>query len=176
MRLHGTAEERDAPRRGRHGRLRPHPRRRQLPPWHVWSGGRTHSWLPFGGIHTTLGAAPAVIHPAPRAVAIIGLGSGDTAASAGCRRDVDQRLTVFEIHRPQRRLLAAADAVPDPPGRLARFLGDPRYTFRVADGRNALDRDGERLRPHRGGRPLADQPLRGQPVFARVLPALCAAA
>ena len=111
--------------------------------WHVWSGGRSHSWLPFGWIHTTLGAAPAVIHPSPRRVAIIGLGSGDTAASAGCRRDVDQRLTVFEIHRPQRGLLAALVGVPDPPFRLARFLSDPRYTFRVADGRNALDRDGE---------------------------------
>jgi spermidine synthase len=111
--------------------------------WHVWSGGRSHSWLPFGGIHTTLGAGPALIHPSPRRVAIIGLGSGDTAASAGCRRDVDQRLTVFEIHRPQRGLLASLLAAPEPPGRLARFLGDPRYTFRVADGRNALDRDGE---------------------------------
>jgi spermidine synthase len=111
--------------------------------WHVWSGGRSHSWLPFGLIHTTLGAAPAVIHPDPRRVAIIGLGSGDTAASAGCRRDVDQRITVFEIHAPQHRLLSALTAIPDPPGRLARFLNDPRYTFRIADGRNALDRDGE---------------------------------
>ena len=48
-----------------------------------------------------------MIHPAPRAVAIIGLGSGDTAASAGCRRDVEQRITVFEIHAPQHRLLRA---------------------------------------------------------------------
>jgi spermidine synthase len=111
--------------------------------WRVWSGGRSHSWLPFGGIHTTLGAAPALIHPSPRRVAIIGLGSGDTAASAGCRRDVDQRLTVFEIHRPQRSLLASLLAAPESPARLARFLNDPRYTFRVADGRNALDRDGE---------------------------------
>jgi hypothetical protein len=110
--------------------------------WQVWSGGRTHSSLPFGGIHTTLGAAPAVIHPAPHAVAIIGLGSGDTAASAGCRRDVDQHITVFEIFAPQRRLLARLMSLPDPPGRLGRFLGDPRFTVRIADGRNALDRDG----------------------------------
>jgi spermidine synthase len=111
--------------------------------WRVWSGGRTHSTLPFGGIHTTLGAAPAVIHPAPRTVAIIGLGSGDTAASAGCRRDVDQRITVFEIHAPQHRLLRDLTLLPDSPARLARLLDDPRYTFRIADGRNALDRDGQ---------------------------------
>lgn len=109
--------------------------------WRVWSGGRTHSSLPFGGLHTTLGAAPAVIHPAPRAVAIVGLGSGDTAASAGCRRDVDQRITVFEIYAPQRGLLARLMSVPDPPGRLGRFLNDPRFTLRIADGRNALDRE-----------------------------------
>ena len=32
--------------------------------------------------------------------------------------------------------------MPDPPARLGRFLDDPRFTFRIADGRNALDRDG----------------------------------
>jgi spermidine synthase len=111
--------------------------------WHVWSGGLSHSWLPFGWIHTSLGAAPALIHPAPRRVAIVGLGSGDTASSAGCRRDVDQRITVFEVHRPQRALLGELMNSPEPPGRLARFLSDPRYTFRIADGRNALDLDGE---------------------------------
>jgi hypothetical protein len=110
--------------------------------WRVWSGGRTHSWFPFGGIHTTLGAAAAIIHPSPKAVAIIGLGSGDTAASAGCRRDVEQRLTVFEIHAPQRRLLGELTTRPDAPARLHRLLQDPRYELRVADGRNALDRDG----------------------------------
>ena len=110
--------------------------------WQVWSGGRTHSSLPFGGIHTVLGAAPALMHPAPRAVAIIGLGSGDTAASAGCRRDVEQRITVFEIFAPQRRLLGRLLSLPDPPARLGRFLDDPRFDIRTADGRNALDRGG----------------------------------
>jgi hypothetical protein len=110
--------------------------------WKVWAGGRTHSMLPFGGIHTTLGAAPAIVHPAPREVAIIGLGSGDTAASAGCRRDVDQDITVFEIYAPERRQLEALLARPDPPAKLGRLLGDARYHIRIADGRNALERDG----------------------------------
>ncbi len=107
--------------------------------WSVWGGGRTHSSLPFGGIHTVLGAAPAVIHPAPVEVAIIGLGSGDTAASAGCRRDVPQRITVFEIYAPEHRLLSALLERPQPPARLGRLLGDPRFSFRIADGRKALD-------------------------------------
>ena len=109
----------------------PRSSRRKERLWQVWSGGRTHSSLPFGGIHTTLGAAPAIIHPAPRAVAIVGLGSGDTAASAGCRRDVEQRITVFEIFAPQRRLLGrlmsragSAGTTGPLPGRPA--LHDPR--------------------------------------------------
>ena len=108
--------------------------------WQVWAGGRWHSTLPFTGIHTTLGAAPAVIHPAPHEVAIIGLGSGDTASSAGCRRDVDQRITVFELYAPEHRLLSALARQPDPPAKLGRFLEDPRFAFRITDGRNAIDR------------------------------------
>jgi hypothetical protein len=110
--------------------------------WKVWAGGRSHSQLPFGGIHTTLGAAPALIHDAPREVAIVGLGSGDTASSAGCRLDVDQHVTVFELYAPEHRLLRALLSVPDPPPKLGRLLEDTRYRFRIADGRNALERDG----------------------------------
>ena len=110
--------------------------------WQVWAGGRWHSTLPFSGIHTTLGAAPAVIHPSPREVAIIGLGSGDTAASAGCRRDVDQRVTVFELYAPEQRLLGLLAARGDAPAKLVQLLDDPRYSFPIADGRNAIDRGG----------------------------------
>ena len=46
----------------------------------VMINGLYHSWLPFGGVHTRLGAFPAVVHPSPRDVAIIGLASGDTPA------------------------------------------------------------------------------------------------
>jgi len=106
--------------------------------WHVCAGGRSHSWLPFGGIHTALGGVPSIIHPAPRHVAIIGLGSGDTAAAAGCRRDVDQDITIFELYAPEHRLLRELLEV-DPPPKLKRLLDDPRYRFRIADGRNAVE-------------------------------------
>jgi spermidine synthase len=112
--------------------------------WMVWAGGRRHSTLPFGGVHTVLGAAPAIVHPAPVDVAIIGLGSGDTAASAGCRRDVVQRITVFEIFEAEHRLLSALAAHPRAPARLGRFLRDSRFRHRIADGRNALEREDAR--------------------------------
>ncbi|HSF01891.1 MAG TPA: hypothetical protein VLA62_02695, partial [Solirubrobacterales bacterium] len=110
----------------------------------VWVNGRHHSILPFGGIHTALGAVPAAIHPAPEQVAIIGLGSGDTAWASGFRRPETQRLTTFEICAPQLRMLRDVAYGPDPPPKLRRFLEDPRLALRLADGRNALLRGAER--------------------------------
>ena len=112
------------------------------PTWRVFVSGKSHSWLPFGGIHTSLGAAPAVVHPAPVDVAIIGLGSADTAWAAGCREET-RSISVFEISAPQPRLLRRLGDREDMPD-LRRFLGDPRVRIVVADGRNALAREERR--------------------------------
>jgi spermidine synthase len=104
--------------------------------WAVFVNGRTHSGLPFGGIHTQLGAAAAIVHPAPLDVAIIGLGSGDTARAAACRPET-RSLTVFEIAGPQPVLLSRLAHAQDVPA-LRSFLEDPRLKLRLADGRNAL--------------------------------------
>jgi spermidine synthase len=110
----------------------------------VYVNGKSHSWLPYGGVHTRLGAMPAVIHPAPVDVAIIGLGSGDTAWAVACRPET-RTLTVFEISGPQPRLLERLARVPteDPAllGSLRSLLGDPRLRLRVADGRNAIEQE-----------------------------------
>jgi spermidine synthase len=109
--------------------------------WHVVVNGKHHSWLPFGGVHTRLGAIPALVHPAPADVAIIGLGSGDTAWAALCREET-RSLTVFEIAGPQRALLARLaerESLPE----LRDFLRDPRLTVRLADGRHAIALGGE---------------------------------
>jgi predicted membrane-bound spermidine synthase len=105
--------------------------------WTLWVNGRTNSSLPFGGMHTLLGAAPASIHPSPERVAVIGLGSGDTAWAAACRPET-RDVTVFELLAPQRRLLTRLAAQAAPPAGLVAFLADPRLRHRVADGRNAL--------------------------------------
>jgi spermidine synthase len=110
--------------------------------WRVWVSGRHHSRLPFGGIHTALGAIPALMHPFPAEAAVIGLGSGDTAWGAACRRDATRQVTVFEICAPQTRLLREVASGPEPPAKLGRFLDDPRVRVVVADGRNALERGG----------------------------------
>jgi len=48
----------------------------------VYVNGIGQSWLPYGGIHSILGALPALLHPEPKRIAIIGLGSGDTVYCA----------------------------------------------------------------------------------------------
>lgn len=106
--------------------------------WRMFVNGRSHSTLPFGGLHTTLGAAPALVHPSPERVAVIGLGSGDTAWAAACRGET-RLLRVFELCAPEIRLLRRL-AAGERGGRLAAFLDDPRLELVLADGRNALER------------------------------------
>lgn len=105
--------------------------------------GKGHSWVPYGSIHSYLGALPAVVHPQPRHIAIIGLGSGDTAWAAGCRPETE-RVAVFELCAPERRLLERLGASGYLP-QVQQFLEDPRMQISIADGRNALARSSERF-------------------------------
>jgi spermidine synthase len=105
--------------------------------WRLSVNGKGNSWLPYGSGHTLLGAMPATVHPAPVDVAVVGLGSGDTAWAAACRRET-RSLTVFEISAPQPkilwRLLGFVDVTDT-----RHLLEDPRLRIRVEDGRKALE-------------------------------------
>jgi spermidine synthase len=107
--------------------------------WRVAVNGLPHSWLPYEGIHTLLGALPAVIHPAPVDIAVVGLGSGETAWAASCRPET-RLLRVYEIAASQPRLLRGVSVVAPFPG-LVELLSDPRLTIEPADGRRALARE-----------------------------------
>ena len=109
----------------------------------LWINGRRHSLLPYGGIHTSLGALPAILHEAPRTVAVVGLGSGDTPWAAGCRAETE-KVTVFEICSPIETLLRAYQGRHRRDLNLRAFLFDPRMDMQVADGRNALARSDAR--------------------------------
>jgi predicted membrane-bound spermidine synthase len=103
--------------------------------------GKGNSWLPFGGSHTALGAVPAIVHPLPRRVAIVGLGSGDTAWAAACRPETES-VTVVELSSPQPRILRRLlDVEPFPD--LERLLDDPRVVIRIADGRQVLQSEAQ---------------------------------
>ena len=107
--------------------------------WRLSASGKAQSHLPFGGFHSKLGALPAVIHPQPKEIAIIGLGSGDTAWAASCRTQTTN-VTVFEIctsEAPVLQELAATGQWTQ----LKEFLEDPRIRIVGRDARHALMTD-----------------------------------
>lgn len=110
--------------------------------WNLSFNGKGQGSLPFFEGHVVMGAVPALVHPDPRRIAIVGLGTGGTAWAAGCRPETVS-LTVFELSGSQPRLLdrmLERAALPE----LLRLRRDPRVVVRVADGRNALERDDTR--------------------------------
>jgi spermidine synthase len=104
----------------------------------IYVNGLGQSWIPYGNIHTVLGALPAFIHPAPADVAMIGLGSGDTAFAVAGRADV-KRVVSIEILGAQRRTLERMTEMTQYPG-LRSLLSDPRIQHRTGDGRAYLVR------------------------------------
>jgi spermidine synthase len=109
------------------------------PGYYMTINGRRESWLPYGYLHTLIGSVPAVIHPAPEEVAIVGLGSGDTAWAAGCREET-REVVVFEIASSQLQLLA--DVLHKPRlAKLRNFFSDPRFTIVRDDARRRLHAD-----------------------------------
>jgi len=125
--------------------------------WRLSVNGKGNSHLPFGSAHSYLGALPALIHRAPEDVALIGLGSGDTAWAAACRRET-RSVTVFELLRSQPPLLRELlGRYPYPP--LQRLLGDPRLRLVLDDGRSGIEHEGrlydmieaDALRPRSAG-------------------------
>jgi spermidine synthase len=120
----------------------------------VYVNGLGQSWLPYGGIHTVLGALPAFVHPQPRRAALIGLGSGDTLFAIAGRRELED-ITSIEIIAPQLTTLRELAAWQGYPG-LAAIFRDPRIVHVQGDGRRFLSRSRQRfdiiqadaLRPH----------------------------
>ena len=104
----------------------------------VFVNGLGQSWLPYGGIHTVLGALPAFIHPRPQAAALIGLGSGDTLFAMAGRKELE-RLTSIEIIRPQLAALQELSRRNSYPGLLP-VLDPSRVQHEFGDGRLYLSR------------------------------------
>lgn len=108
----------------------------------VYVNGLGQSWIPYGDIHTVLGALPAFVHPHPRTAAVIGLGSGDTLFGLAARPDLE-RVTSIEIVAPQLTTLQALTRLSSYPGLLT-TTSDPRVEHIVGDGRLYLRRAGRR--------------------------------
>ena len=104
----------------------------------VFLAGISQSWLPYGGIHTALGALPVLMHPLPTRVAVIGLASGDTTFAMGARPET-ATVDSIEIMGSQRVALARLAQQQRYPA-LSLLLEDPRVVFHVTDGRTFLRR------------------------------------
>jgi spermidine synthase len=109
----------------------------------VFVNGIGQSWIPYGGIHTALGALPAFVHPRPETAAVIGLGSGDTVHAVAGRRELT-RITCLEIIGPQLATLRDWEQRTRNPG-LTALLSDPRIEHITGDGRTYLMRSGRQF-------------------------------
>jgi predicted membrane-bound spermidine synthase len=102
----------------------------------VHANGLGQSRLPFGGIHTVLGALPVLLHPSPERIAVIGLGSGDTTWAVGGRPET-REIDSIEIVAPALTTLQALSRVMPYPG-LNQLLLDRRVRHHLTDGRAFL--------------------------------------
>jgi predicted membrane-bound spermidine synthase len=106
------------------------------------AGGAEVSTLPFGGyegMHTLLGAIPVLLHPSPKRVAVIGLGSGDTLYAAASRPQAEEVVGI-EIIGSQLDLLRHFQSLGGDPG-LGALFAHPRTRIRISDGRTFVRRD-----------------------------------
>lgn len=123
----------------------------------IFVNGIGQSWLPFGGIHSALGALPSLLHPRPEHIAIIGLGSGDTAYSAAARYETEK---VFCIEIVEGQLQSLKDhSEKHPSASLSALLDKKRIHHIAGDGRRFLKMSEQRfdiieadaLRPNSAG-------------------------
>lgn len=103
--------------------------------------GRPQGQIPFSGAHVTMGIYPAMIHPAPRRILIIGLATGGTAYTSGIR-PVTKDITVVEIIGSDVDVLKAFTGANHNPA-IDSLFSDPRYTLVVGDGRHYLLNQGQ---------------------------------
>jgi len=109
----------------------------------VFVNGTGQSRIPYGNIHSVLGALPAFIHSDPREAAVIGLGSGDTLYALAGRLELS-RITCIEIIKPQLATLGEWSARTGYPP-LGTILEDRRFEHVYGDGRIHVMRSDRRF-------------------------------
>ncbi len=108
-----------------------------------FANGQSQGRIPFSTVHGLLGTLPALAHPNPQRVMVIGIGSGGTPYAVGAN-PLTRRILAVEIVGAELDALAAYAR--DENGRALRsLLNDPRYEFVIGDGRRELLLTGERF-------------------------------
>jgi spermidine synthase len=102
----------------------------------LFANGQSQATIPFLSLHGFLGALPALVHPRPEHILIIGIGSAGTPYAAGVNTSTRQ-ITAVEIVGSELDVLRlyAGHEGGQP---LRRFFADPRYQIVIGDGRREL--------------------------------------
>ncbi|WP_374633912.1 fused MFS/spermidine synthase [Ferrovibrio sp.] len=101
--------------------------------------GFSQGRIPFLPIHQFLGAVGPLLHPDPKRVLAVGVGSGGTPWAAGIS-PATESVRAIELVGPVLDVLENyADAFPG--SAIHRMLEDPRYTLEYGDGRRLLARE-----------------------------------
>lgn len=100
--------------------------------------GFSQGRIPFLPIHQFLGAVGPLLHPAPREVLVIGVGSGGTPWAAAVRPE--SRVRAIELVGP---VLTALEEVGrrHPGSPMDRMFRDPRWRIAQGDGRRTLAKE-----------------------------------
>jgi hypothetical protein len=102
----------------------------------LFIGGHAQSRIPFHAHHYFLGALGPALHPAPRQVMVIGVGSGGTPFAGGWN-PATERIRAVELVAPVYDVIRAYAAL-QPESAPARMLRDRRFVLEVGDGRRDL--------------------------------------
>jgi hypothetical protein len=103
----------------------------------IWANGRSQGDIPFLEWHSFIGALPALVHPDPQNVMVIGVGSAGSPYAIGVNPDIESIYAVELIGSELNVLQRFAQE--DPRGQAINTLfTDPRYTLVVGDGRREL--------------------------------------
>jgi spermidine synthase len=100
------------------------------------ASGQAQARFPYMTVHALMGTIPALLHPHPSQVMIIGLGSGGTPHTVGTN-PLTRQVRVVELLGAE--LSVLREYAKTEIGRALHFLfQDPRYQFVVGDGRREL--------------------------------------
>jgi spermidine synthase len=102
----------------------------------LFANGQSQATIPFLSLHGLLGALPALVHPQPERILIIGIGSAGTPYAAGVN-PLTREITAVEIIGSELDVLRAYAGYEG--GQvLGHFFADPRYRIIIGDGRREL--------------------------------------
>jgi spermidine synthase len=100
------------------------------------ASGQVQANFPYLHIHGLLGSTPALLHPNPQKIMIIGLGSGGTPHTVGIN-PLTKKIKIIELLGAE--LPVLQQYAQRPAGKALKHLfQDPRYEIIVGDGRREL--------------------------------------